>query len=74
VNDNVVTLKGEVDDYLEARYAWDDAWEARGVRGVVNQLTVRLDKPLDEHEEPFPQTAGEHQGAPASGGRAKRGG
>ena len=46
----MVTLKGEVDDYLEARYAWDDAWEAAGVRGVLNQLTVRTDEPHDEHE------------------------
>lgn len=64
VNGNVVTLKGEVNDYLEARYAWDDAWEADGVRGVLNQLTVRLDKPLDEHEEPFTQTTGGQQNAP----------
>jgi hypothetical protein len=41
VAEQVVTLTGEVDDYLEARYAWDDAWEAVGVRGVINQLTVR---------------------------------
>lgn len=45
VVDRVVTLKGDVDDYLEARYAWDDAWEAEGVRGVINQLTVRTDAP-----------------------------
>lgn len=44
VRDGVVTLTGEVDDYLEARYAWDDAWESAGVRGVVNQLTVRVDR------------------------------
>ncbi|HET6230870.1 MAG TPA: BON domain-containing protein [Longimicrobiaceae bacterium] len=37
----VVTLTGEVDDYLEARYAWDDAWESPGVRGVVSDLAVR---------------------------------
>ena len=41
VSGQVVTLTGEVDDYLEARYAWDDAWEASGVHGVINQLTVR---------------------------------
>ncbi|MBW3627839.1 MAG: BON domain-containing protein [Gemmatimonadetes bacterium] len=40
VSEQVVTLTGEVDDYLEARYAWDDAWEAPGVRGVINQLSV----------------------------------
>ena len=41
VRDAVVLLRGEVNDYLEARYAWDDAWESDGVRGVVNQLEVR---------------------------------
>lgn len=40
VREGVVTLRGEVADYMEARYAWDDAWESPGVRGVVNQLTV----------------------------------
>lgn len=40
VKDRVVTLRGEVNDYLEARYAWDDAWEAPGVRGVISKLTV----------------------------------
>jgi hypothetical protein len=44
VNDAVVTLRGEVDDFLEARYAWDDAWEVEGVRGVLNQITVRTDR------------------------------
>lgn len=42
VEDGVVTLTGSVNDYMEARYAWDDAWETPGVRGVVNQLTVTL--------------------------------
>lgn len=45
VEDGVVTLTGEVDDFMEARYAWDDAWEVDGVHGVVNQLTVRVDQP-----------------------------
>ena len=40
VREGVVTLRGEVGDYMEARYAWDDAWESPGVRGVVNNLTV----------------------------------
>jgi hypothetical protein len=40
VEDGVVTLRGEVDDFLIARYAWDDTWETDGVRGVVNQITV----------------------------------
>ncbi len=41
VEDGVVTLSGFVHDYLEARYAWDDAWESPGVRGVINRLEVR---------------------------------
>jgi osmotically-inducible protein OsmY len=41
VRDGVVLLRGEVNDYLEARYAWDDAWESAGVRGVVDRLEVR---------------------------------
>lgn len=43
VEDGVVTLEGEVGDYMEARYAWDDAWETEGVRGVINHLTVRTE-------------------------------
>jgi hypothetical protein len=59
VRDGVVTLKGEVDDYMEARYAWDDAWEAAGVRGVVNQLTVRTDRAdRAPHGDVLPQTGG----------------
>jgi hypothetical protein len=57
VNGGVVTLTGEVDDYLEARYAWDDTWDTPGVRGVVNHLAVRTDLPADEHEV-APQDAG----------------
>ncbi|MEW5931446.1 MAG: BON domain-containing protein [Gemmatimonadota bacterium] len=44
VSGGVVTLRGEVHDFLEARYAWDDAWESDGVRGVINNLTVRPDE------------------------------
>lgn len=52
--DGVVTLTGEVGDFMEARYAWDDAWETEGVRGVLNHVTVR---PADGelHGDPFPQ-------------------
>jgi osmotically-inducible protein OsmY len=39
-SNGVVTLTGEVDDFMEARYAWDDAWETDGVRGVISHLTV----------------------------------
>ncbi|HEX5724130.1 MAG TPA: BON domain-containing protein [Longimicrobiaceae bacterium] len=59
VEDGVVTLTGEVDDFLEARYAWDDAWETPGVRGVVNQLTVRTDRPGETHGDVVPQTSGD---------------
>lgn len=58
VNGGVVTLTGEVADYMEARYAWDDAWESPGVRGVVNQLTVRTDQPAAKHGEVLPQSGG----------------
>jgi hypothetical protein len=58
VEDGVVTLRGEVDDFLEVRYAWDDAWETEGVRGVVTQLTVRADEPQPAvHGDLVPQTA-----------------
>ncbi|HEX2080424.1 MAG TPA: BON domain-containing protein [Longimicrobium sp.] len=57
VEDGVVTLRGEVDDFMEARYAWDDAWETAGVRGVVNLLTVRVDQPDPQpHGDVVPQT------------------
>lgn len=57
VEDGVVTLRGEVDDFLEVRYAWDDAWETEGVRGVVTQLTVRADEPqTSPHGDLVPQT------------------
>jgi hypothetical protein len=62
VSDGVVTLTGEVDDYLEARYAWDDAWETAGVRGVLNNLTIRTDQPQEKHGDTVPQTAGGKKG------------
>ena len=58
VQEGVVTLEGEVDDFMEARYAWDDAWETGGVHGVVNHLTVRTDQPHVSHNDEFPQSAG----------------
>lgn len=41
VRDGVVTLRGELPDYNEVRYATDDAWDVDGVRGVRSELTVR---------------------------------
>ena len=40
VRDGVVTLRGELPDYHEVRYATDDAWDVDGVRGVHCELTV----------------------------------
>lgn len=68
VQDGVVTLRGEVSDFMQARYAWDDAWETAGVRGVVNHLTVRSDVPSPEAA--MPQTAG---GRPAPRGWRRSG-
>lgn len=48
VEDGVVTLSGEVADHLEVRYAWDDAWETEGVRGVVSRIEVRDAVPAGE--------------------------
>lgn len=57
VEDGIVTLRGEVDDFMEARYAWDDAWETEGVRGVINHLTVRVDQPeAQPHGDVVPQS------------------
>jgi hypothetical protein len=68
VEDGVVTLRGEVDDFLEVRYAWDDAWETQGVRGVVTQLTVRTDQPqTTPHGDLMPQTTSGTSPEPASG-------
>lgn len=63
VEDGVVTLAGEVDDYMEARYAWDDAWETEGVRGVVNHLVVRVDRGGEEapHGDLLPQSGQGHR-------------
>jgi osmotically-inducible protein OsmY len=49
VRDGVVTLRGELPDHDEVRYATDDAWDVDGVRGVRTELTVNSArrKPLD---------------------------
>ncbi len=62
VSGGVVTLRGEVHDFLEARYAWDDAWESDGVRGVINNLTVRPDEPgAEQHGDMFAQDTEGHE-------------
>jgi hypothetical protein len=49
VEDGVVTLRGDLPDYDEVRYATDDAWEVDGVRGVRSELRVdpARRKPVD---------------------------
>ena len=49
VSDGVATLRGELPDYEEIRYATDDAWDVEGVRGVRSELRVDTGrrKPLD---------------------------
>ena len=41
VSEGIVTLKGELPDFDEVRYATDDAWDVDGVRGVRSELTIR---------------------------------
>jgi hypothetical protein len=40
VKDGIVTLRGELPDYEEVRYATDDAWDVDGVLGVRSELTA----------------------------------
>jgi hypothetical protein len=40
VKDGVVTLRGDLPNYEEIRYATDDAWDVDGVVGVRSELTV----------------------------------
>jgi hypothetical protein len=49
VSDGVVTLRGDLPDHEEVRFATDDAWDVEGVRGVQSHLRVdaRRGKPLD---------------------------
>lgn len=49
VRDGVVSLRGELPDHDEVRYATDDAWDVEGVRGVRSELRVNsaLRRPLD---------------------------
>jgi hypothetical protein len=52
VDDGVATLTGEVEDHLQARYAWDDAWETEGVRGVISRLEVRAAEEDSDRSDP----------------------
>lgn len=40
VREGVVTLRGELPNYEEVRFATDDAWDVEGVVGVRTELRV----------------------------------
>ena len=61
VKDGIVTLKGELPDYQEVRYATDDAWDVDGVRGVHCQLTVNGARRPRADGIPRRQSAGERE-------------
>jgi hypothetical protein len=50
VRDGIVTLRGELPDYEEIRYATDDAWDVDGVRGVRTELGVRDERPSQSRQ------------------------
>ena len=64
VRDGVVTLRGELPDYNEVRYATDDAWDVDGVRGVHCHLAVNgarrppVDAPERHHAIPIGDRVG----------------
>jgi hypothetical protein len=63
VQDGVVTLRGELPDYHEVRYATDDTWDVDGVRGVHCQLTVNgARRPRADGVPQRRQFAGEREG------------
>lgn len=70
VDDGVVTLTGQVGDFMQARYAWDDAWDSPGVKGVINNLTVMAGEPKEEFN--LPQTTDKfgREGGTRSGGKS----
>ena len=49
VSGGIVTLRGDLPDYDEIRFATDDAWDVEGVRGVRCELRVDPSKrkPID---------------------------
>ena len=52
VSDGVVTLRGDLPDHEEVRYAVDDAWDVEGVRGVRCELRIDRSrrKPVDARQ------------------------
>lgn len=41
IKNGIVTLRGDLPDYEEIRYATDDVWDVDGVLGVRSELRVR---------------------------------
>ena len=62
VSSGVVTLRGELPDYDEVRYATDDAWDVDGVRGVRSELRVN-----SARRPPLDQVGGQQRGARGTG-------
>jgi hypothetical protein len=70
VEDGIVTLRGELPDYDEIRYATDDVWDVDGVRGVHSELTVRGEAPRPREAE-APAAGGGKAATSATGGAGK---
>ena len=64
VKDGVVTLRGELPDHDEIRYATDDAWDVEGVVGVRSELSINASKrkPLDGVDRNRDRAAGIREG------------
>jgi BON domain len=73
VKDGIVTLRGDLCDYDEIRFATDDAWDVDGVRGVRSELRVDnlKRKPLDGLDRP--STARSAGNGRSEGGRVGNG-
>lgn len=74
VSDGIVTLRGELPDYDEIRYATDDAWDVEGVRGVRSELSIRESGESAGPRVAEPRTVEPQAAAPGGGkgGAAKR--
>ncbi len=74
VSDGIVTLRGELPDYDEIRYATDDAWDVEGVRGVRSELSVGESGERTGQRAAEPRTVEPQAAAPGGGkgGAAKR--
>lgn len=71
VRDGIVTLRGELPDYDEIRYATDDVWDVEGVRGVRSELTVRGERRPAPAPSPASAAGAAQAGAGKERGRKK---